>query len=164
MFIWDSGLARFLNQDLGKWAGKLANRDQKAGWILAVRMASSCIRPTTDIFHIISIPFNCRDTSLRVAEAMICFFEFGARTRPQDLMLFLISETELKLSFLAWTQGEISIGKRAHMERSLYSSRLHGNIYSGTPPYRQPFSTDSFGCPYEKVIFSLKSTLLVLKR
>ena len=102
--------------------------------------------PATDIFHIISILFNCRDTSLRVAEAMICFFDFGARTRPQDLLLFLISETGLKMSFLAWTQGEISIDKRAHMKRPLYSSRLHGNIYSGTPLYRHPFITDSFGC------------------
>ena len=61
-------------------------------------------------------------------------------------------------------QGEISIDKRAHMERPLYSSRLHGNIYSGTPLYRHPFITDSFGCPDEKVIFSLKSTLLIPKR
>ena len=32
------------------------------------------------------------------------FPEFGARTRPQDLWPFLISETGLK--FLIWTQGE----------------------------------------------------------
>ena len=36
-------------------------------WILAVRMASSCI--ACCIFHI--IPFNYSDTALRVAEAMI---------------------------------------------------------------------------------------------
>ena len=33
------------------------------------------------------------------------FPEFGARTRPQDLWPFLISETGLK--FLIWTQGKI---------------------------------------------------------
>ena len=42
---------------------------ERAEWILAVRMASSCI--ACYIFHIISIPFNCSDTALRVAEAMI---------------------------------------------------------------------------------------------
>ena len=50
-----------------------------------------------------SIPFNCSDTALGVTEAMIglkvkifvfhhmfvLFFEFGARTRPQDLWPFL---------------------------------------------------------------------------
>ena len=41
----------------------------KVGWILAVWMALSCI--TCCIFHIISIPFNCSDTALGVAEAMI---------------------------------------------------------------------------------------------
>ena len=61
-------------------------------------------------FAIISIPFNCSDTVLRVAEAMIgakviifvilhvsaLFLEFGARTRHQDLWPFFISETGLK--------------------------------------------------------------------
>ena len=41
----------------------------KAGRILAVRMAPSCI--ACCIFHIISIPFNCSDTALAVAETMI---------------------------------------------------------------------------------------------
>ena len=41
----------------------------KVGWILAVWMASSCI--SCFIFQIISIPFNCSDTALRVPEAMI---------------------------------------------------------------------------------------------
>ena len=40
-----------------------------AGWILAVWMASSCI--ACCIFHIISIPFNCSDTALRVTDAKI---------------------------------------------------------------------------------------------
>ena len=40
-----------------------------AGWILAVRMASSCI--ACCIFHIISIPFNCSDKALRVTDAKI---------------------------------------------------------------------------------------------
>ena len=73
-------------------------------------MASSCI--ACCIFHIISIPFNCSDTALGVAEAMmigakvkykfLCFvifalfLKFDARTRSQDLCHFLISETGLK--------------------------------------------------------------------
>ena len=80
---------------------------KKVGCILAVQMVSSCI--ACCIFHIISIPFNCSDTALRVAEAMIgakvkllcfamfaLFLKFGARTRPRDLWPFLISETGLK--------------------------------------------------------------------
>ena len=70
-------------------------------------MASSSI--ACCIFHIISIPFNCSDTALRVTDGKIgpkvkifvfryvaLFPEFGARTRPQDLWPFLISETGLK--------------------------------------------------------------------
>ena len=45
------------------------NTGMTVGWIMAVRMASSCI--ACCIFHIISIPFNCSDTAFRVAEAMI---------------------------------------------------------------------------------------------
>ena len=41
----------------------------KAGWILVVWMALSFI--ACCILHIISIPLNCRDTALGVAEAMI---------------------------------------------------------------------------------------------
>ena len=63
------------------------------------KMASYCI--ACCIFHIISIPFNCSDTALRVAEAMIgakvkllCFamfalcLKFGARTRPRGSLAF----------------------------------------------------------------------------
>ena len=71
------------------------NTGMTVGWIMAVRMASSCI--ACCIFHIISIPFNCSDTAFRVAEAMIgtkviiffvapcllCFSKFGARTHPR---------------------------------------------------------------------------------
>ena len=39
------------------------------------------------------------------------FPKFGAKTRPQDLWPFLISETGL--NFLIWTQGEIHPGNRA---------------------------------------------------
>ena len=38
------------------------------------------------------------------------FPKIGARTRTQDLWLFLISETGLK--FLIWTQGKIHPGNR----------------------------------------------------
>lgn len=41
----------------------------KAGWILAARMASSCTAYC--VFHLISIPFNCIDTALRVVKAMV---------------------------------------------------------------------------------------------
>ena len=59
-------------------------------------MASS--RIACCIFHIISVPFNCSDTALRVTDAKIglkvkmfvfryvaLFPKFGARTRTQDL-------------------------------------------------------------------------------
>ena len=39
------------------------------GWILAIRMASSCI--ACCIFHIISIPLICSDTALRDTDAQI---------------------------------------------------------------------------------------------
>ena len=80
---------------------------------MVVRMASSCIACCN--FHIISIPFNYSDTALRVTEAMIgpkvkifvfchvCFvLKFGARTRPQDLWPFRISETGLKFLNSSW--------------------------------------------------------------
>ena len=38
------------------------------------------------------------------------FLEFRARTHPQNLRRFLISETGLK--FLKWTQGKIDPGNR----------------------------------------------------
>ena len=86
----------------------------KAGWILVVWMALSCI--ACYIFHIISIPFNISDTALRVAKAMI-----GANVSP-CLFCFLnwapellISETGLKV--LIWTQGEICPSNRAHVKR-----------------------------------------------
>ena len=108
-----------------------------AGWILAVRMASSCI--ACCIFHIISIPFNCSDTALRVTDAKIgpkvkifvfryvCFVSrIWRQNSSQDLWPFLISETRLK--FLIWTQSKIHPGNRAspvnrvHMKRPLVAS------------------------------------------
>ena len=63
-------------RDLGKRAGNFCHMNTSsrlpgwtAGWILAVRMASSCI--ACCIFHIISIPFNCSDTALGVTDAKI---------------------------------------------------------------------------------------------
>ena len=109
---------------------------KKAGCILAVQMASSCI--ACCIFHIISIPFNCSDTAWRVAEAttgakvkLLCFamfalfLKFGARTRSRGLWPFLISETGLKfliwtkraLSSLVWTHGGIHTGNRVQVIR-----------------------------------------------
>ena len=67
-------------------------------------MASSCI--ACCIFHILSIPLIYSDTASRVVDAMTgakvrilsfalftLFLEFGARTSPQDLWPFHISET-----------------------------------------------------------------------
>ena len=45
------------------------------------------------------------------------FPELGARTRPQDLWPFLISETGLK--FLIWTQGKIQPGRPGSYEEAL---------------------------------------------
>ena len=63
----------FSNRDLGKRAGNFAIWRLQTSYgdkrVLVVRMASSCI--ACCIFHITSIPFNCSDTALRVAEAMI---------------------------------------------------------------------------------------------
>ena len=103
-----------------------------AGRILAVWMASSCI--ACCIFHIISIPFNCSDTALRITDGKIgqkvmfaLFPELGTRTRSQDLWPFLISETGLK--FLIWTQGEIHPVNRAHMKRPL---NVHSRLRPAT--------------------------------
>ena len=70
-------------------------------------MTSSCI--ACCIFHILSMPLICSDTASRVVDAMtgakvriLCFalftlfLEFGAKTRPQDLWPFHLSETGLK--------------------------------------------------------------------
>ena len=70
-------------------------------------MASSCI--ACCIFHIISIPFNCSDTALRVVEAMIrakvkifvfrhvrFVCRFWRQNSSLDLWPFFIPETGLK--------------------------------------------------------------------
>ena len=112
-----------------------------AGWILVVRMASSFI--ACCILHIISIPFNCSDTALRVTDAKIGpkvkifvfrYVCFVSQIWCQDLWLFLISETGLK--FLIWTQGKIHPGNRAspvnraHMKRPLVISSPSGSRYT----------------------------------
>ena len=107
----------------------------KAEWILRMNSASSCI--ACCIFHIISIPFNCSDTAIRVAKTIIgakviilcftvfaLFLEFRATTR---LRPFLISETGLK--FLIWTQGEIGPGQPGSCEEAI---RLNASL----PPVR----------------------------
>ena len=94
----------------------------KAGWILVVWIALSCI--ACYIFHIISIPFNISDTALRVAKAMIgvkvlpCLFCF-LNWAPE----LLISETGLKV--LIWTQGEICPSNWAHVKRPWMSRLLN---------------------------------------
>ena len=50
-------------------SSRLTGWSWTTGGILAVRMASSCI--ACCIFHIITIPFNCSDTAVRVSEAMV---------------------------------------------------------------------------------------------
>ena len=62
----------FSNRDLGKLAKKfchMCNSARFPGWTLAARIASSCIARC--IFHIRSILFNCSDTAIRIAKAMI---------------------------------------------------------------------------------------------
>ena len=51
----------------------------------------------------------------------ILFFYFVVKIRPQDLRLFLISETGLNL--LIWTQGEIHPSKRASPVNRAYMKR-----------------------------------------
>ena len=117
----------FSNRDLGKVAKKfchMCNSARFPGWTLAARIASSYIAPC--IFHIISILFNCSDTAIRIAKAMIiaevigflcfamfsCFLAFPPEAHCQDIRPYLISETELK--FPIWTRGENSSrGNRA---------------------------------------------------
>ena len=55
------------------------------------------------------------------------FPEFGARTRPQDLWPFIISETGLK--FLIWTQGEIHPCQPASCEEAPIKC-VHGETQS----------------------------------
>ena len=129
VFIWEGGLAWFLRTRFFQpgyrekgWTFLPYEHMNKAGWLLAALIASS--RIACCIVHIISIPFNCSDTAVRVAEAMIgskviafvfrhvCFASrICARTLFRDLWPFLISETGLK--FLLRNQSEVSPGNRA---------------------------------------------------
>ena len=73
----------------------------KAVWILTARMASSCI--PCWIFHIMSIPFNCSDTALRVVDTMmgakviifvfrhVCFVSRISRQNSSPGSLFFFS-------------------------------------------------------------------------
>ena len=74
VFIWEGGLARFPRSRQAGWKFCHMNTSSRlpgwtAGWILVVRMASSFI--ACCILHIISIPFNCSDTALRVTDGKI---------------------------------------------------------------------------------------------
>ena len=67
----------FSNLDLGKRGGNFAiwtlqagHRD-KRGWILVVWNPDGIVLHCLLYIHIISIPFNCSDTALRVAESII---------------------------------------------------------------------------------------------
>ena len=97
---------------------------------------SSCI--ACCIFHVISIPFNCSDTTLKVTEAMIglkvkifvftlspcllCFSNLVPELIPRIFDLF--SFRNPGWNFSLWTQGEIHPGNRAspvnraHVKRS----------------------------------------------
>ena len=102
-----------------QWLGWIQNEFRQSG---LHRLALHAVFPCHK--HPITI-CNCSDTALRVAEAIIgakvkflcfalfaLFFEFSARTRPQHLWPFLISETGLK--FPIWTQGEVRPSNRAN--------------------------------------------------
>ena len=95
----------------------------KAGWILAVWMASSCC-----IFDIINIPFNCSDTAVRVTEAMV-----GTKVKffvSPCLLCFSNLAPELVPGSLAFSrlgnQAEIS-----HMNPRRNSSRSTGLMWRG---------------------------------
>ena len=86
--MWEGGLEILAYEHFSPVTG------MKAWWILASRMASS--RIACNIFHFISIPFNCSDTALKVAKAMIVllfiifasFLQFRARNNLQDFWPF----------------------------------------------------------------------------
>ena len=88
VFIWEGGLEILAYEHFSPVTG------MKAWWILASWMASS--RIACNIFHFISIPFNCSDTALKVAKAMIVLLfimfasslQFRARTSSQDFWPF----------------------------------------------------------------------------
>ena len=113
-------------------------------------MASSCV--ACCIFHIISIPFNCSDTALRVKlckARKLNFFVFRdafvsalfLELVPRIFGLnFLISEAGLK--FLIWTHGELirpgnwaSRVNRTHVRERTEPARpfiaTHRNFYKG---------------------------------
>ena len=102
-----------------------------SGWILAVRLASSSI--ACCIFHIMSIPFNCSDTALRVTEAMIdpkvnffcispcllCFSNIAPELFPRIFGLF-------SSWYLIWSQGETGQpGQPSSCEEALRLNEMH---------------------------------------
>ena len=101
--------------------------EMKEGWVLRINSVSSFFTSPCCIFHIISIPFNCSDTAIRLAKTMIgakvmcfvifaLFLEFRTRTRGPPRPFF-ISETGLK--FLIFTQGEIGPRQSVSCEEAL---------------------------------------------
>ena len=114
-----------------EWAGSVQFCDMNtSAWLLGWKQDEfwwsgwHCLAFACCIFHIISIPFNCSDTALRVTKAMI-----GAKVSPCLLCFLnlapelLISETRLK--FLIWTQGEICPSNWAHVKRPWMSRLLN---------------------------------------
>ena len=93
----------FSNRDLGKRAEHFAILS-----ILAARMALSCF--ACCVFHIISIPFNCSDTALRVAKSMV-----GAKVInivfSHVCFVFRISRRHSSLGSLAF----FNLGNRAEI-------------------------------------------------
>ena len=113
-------------------------------------MASSCINCC--IFHIISIPFNCRsDIAWRVTKAMIgpkvkifvfrlvCFVSRIWRQNSSSGYLAFSHLGNRGLKFLIWTQGEINPGNRAHAKRPLIPYTFYLSFYLGKvwKPYIQ---------------------------
>ena len=138
-FIWEGGLARFTRsrvfQPVSRRAGwKILPYEHfspvtgmKVGWILWNRMTPSCF--ACCIFHIISIPFSCSYTDIRVAKA--CFVSRFFAPEFVSRIFVLISYRkpgwiwEISTQFILWTQGEIGSSKRAspvnraHVKRPL---------------------------------------------
>ena len=126
VFTWEGGLARFLRNSgfptgiSGKGLDILPYEHMnKAGWILAAQIASS--RIACCILRIISIPFNCSDTALRVCRSYDRFESYSFCVSPR-LLCFLNFAPELAPGSLAFSH----LGDRAkisHMKPKLNWSR-----------------------------------------
>ena len=111
------------------------------------------------IFHIISIPFNCSDTALRVAKAMIgtkvMIFVFRHVCSSVARIFVLFSYRKPGWNF-SWTQGEIGPGNRA-----IPFSRAHvkrPSVFLGCVPLPGWFGSGSVIWDYSAGSWYIKET------